>query len=293
MSERPQTWLSAPRATTTVLPRGATDSHCHIFGPKAQFPYAETAGDGPADAPKEALFALHDRMGIDRCVIVQSAVHGFDNTVVVDAMQARPGRYLGVALAAPDLPDADLDRLCDQGFRAIRYNYMAHLKPGAGPDALRALAPRLAERGMHLQVHMESGLIAEMTPVLTALPVTVVIDHFGRIDASLGMDQPHFQALLRLLDHDNMWCKVSGTERSSRSEPPYDDAVPLAAAVVARHPDRVVWGTDWPHPNYRADPPDDGDLFDLIPRLAPTADLMQALMVDNPTRLYNFEKVTQ
>tara|TARA_R110000751_G_scaffold292626_1_gene399964 strand:- start:10828 stop:11709 length:882 start_codon:yes stop_codon:yes gene_type:complete len=293
MSERPQTWHPAPRATTTVLPKGATDCHCHVFGPKARFPYAAHNNEGPADAPKEALFALHDRMGIDRCVIVQSGVHGFDNSVVVDAMKARPGRYLGVALAPPDLSDGALGYLRDNGFRAIRYNYMKHLTPGAGPDDLRALAPRLAERDMHLQIHMESGLIADMAPVLANLPVTVVIDHFGRIDSSLGMTHAHYQSLLRLLDHDNLWCKVSGTERSSRSEPPYDDAVPFAAGVVARHPDRVVWGTDWPHPNYRADPPDDGDLFDLIPRIAPAPYLVQALMVDNPTRLYNFEKVTK
>ena len=290
MSERPQTWVTTPRPTTTALPTGSTDCHCHIFGPVVRFPYAAQTDAGPADAPKEALFALHDRMGIDRCVIVQSGVHGFDNRVVVDAMQARPGRYLGVALAPADLLDTDLDRLCDQGFRAIRFNYMAHLTPGADPEALCALAPRLADRAMHLQIHMESGLIDQMTPVLAALTCTVVIDHFGRVDASAGQAHPHFQSLLRLLDHDNLWCKVSGTERASRAAPPYDDAVPLAATVVARHPDRVVWGTDWPHPNYRTDPPDDGDLFDLIPRIAPTPDLVQALMVDNPTRLYNFER---
>jgi 2-pyrone-4,6-dicarboxylate lactonase len=289
MNERSQTWRSAPQGTTTTLPKGATDSHCHVFGPTTRFPFAKSNNYNPADAPKEALFALHDVMGIERCVIVQSAVHGHDNAVVVDAMQARPGLYLGVALAAPDLDDSALDTLAAQGFRGVRFNYMAHLAPGATDAELMALAPRLRDRGMHLQVHMEAPMIENLSAVLSNLPVTVVIDHIGRVDASEGMLQPVFQALLRLLDHENIWCKVSGCERASRLDPPYVDAVPLARAVVDRFGDRVVWGTDWPHPNYRTDPPDDGDLFDLLPKITGSALALKALLVDNPTRLYRFE----
>lgn len=290
MTDRPLTWKPDPHPTSTRLPAGATDCHCHVFGPIARFPYAESAGFKPADAPKEALFALHDSMGIERCVIVQSGCHGYDNSVVVDAMQARSCRYLGIALVPAEAGDAVLDVLAGQGFRGVRFNYMAHLAPGASEDELRALAPRLADRGMHLQVHMDAGLIGSLAPVLTGLPVQVVIDHIGRVDASLGMDQGPFQQLLRLLDRPNMWCKVSGSERASRQDPPYADAVPLARTVVDRFGDRVVWGTDWPHPNYRSEPPDDGDLFDLLPHIAPDAAALQALMVDNPTRLYRFEE---
>lgn len=290
MTELPLTWKRDPRPTTTVLPKGATDCHCHVFGPVARFPYDPANSYKPAEAAKEALFALHDRMGIERCVIVQSAVHGHNNSVVVDAMQARPRRYLGVALAPPDASDAALDRLAGPGFRGVRFNYMAHLSPGADADQLRALAPRLAARGMHLQVHMEAGLIETLAPVLKVLPVTVVIDHFGRMDASQGMDQAPFHALLTLLDSENLWCKVSGIERASRQDPPYADAVPFAREIIRRFGDRVVWGTDWPHPNYRTDPPDDGDLFDLIPQIAPDAASLLALMVDNPTRPYRFEE---
>ncbi|MEI4470120.1 amidohydrolase family protein [Frigidibacter sp. MR17.24] len=290
MTDQPLTWHPSPRMTAVTLPRGATDCHCHVFGPQAVFPYAASSGFKPADAPKEALFALHDRMGIERCVIVQSGCHGFDNSVVADAIAARPGRYLGIALAPPDIATEALRRLDAQGFRGLRFNYMSHLAPGADGAALRALAPRLADLGWHLQLHMEAGLIEAMTPDLVDLPVPVVIDHIGRIDASQGRDQPEFEALLRLLDHDHLWCKVSGSERASRAEPPYDDAVPFAREVVERHPDRVVWGTDWPHPNYRAAPPDDGDLFDLLPRIAPGPGQLQALMVDNPARLYGFKE---
>lgn len=290
MADQPLTWHPSPHTTSVALPRRATDCHCHVFGPQAVFPYAPESGFKPADAPKEALFALHDRMGIERCVIVQSGCHGFDNRVVADAIAARPGRYLGIALAPPEISLADLKVLDAQGFRGLRFNYMSHLAPGADGPALRKLAARLAEIGWHLQVHMEDQLIAPMTPDLAALPVPVVIDHIGRIDASKGRQQPEFDALLRLLDHDHLWCKVSGSERASRQEPPYADAVPFAREVVERFPDRVVWGTDWPHPNYRAAPPDDGDLFDLLPAIAPTPALLQALMVDNPARLYGFKE---
>lgn len=288
MSERALTWKPDARTTRVILQAGSADCHCHVFGPEARFPFDPASKLKPGDAPKEALFALHDRMGIERCVIVQSGVHGFDNRVVEDAMAARPGRYLGVALAPPNVPDAELARLRAVGFRAIRYNYMSHLAPGADDEALRALAPRLAAHDMHLQVHMESKLIAELAPVLSSLEVPVVVDHVGRVDASLGRDNAEFQHLLRLLDAPRVWCKVSGSERASRQDPPYDDAVPLTREVVERIPDKVVWGTDWPHPNYRTDPPDDGDLFDLLPRIAPTGDHLHRLIVDNPARLYGF-----
>lgn len=290
MPEGELTWKRTPRKSTVTLPAGATDCHCHVFGPQARFPYAASSGFKPADAPKEALFALHDMMGIARCVIVQSGCHGFDNSAVADAIAARPGRYLGVALAPPDVPDADLRRLYSQGFRGLRFNYMSHLAPGADAAQLKALAPRLADLGWHLQIHMEDRLIAELAPVLATLPVTVVIDHFGRINASKGRAQEPFETLLRLLDRDHVWCKVSGVERASRQEPPYADAVPFAREVLSRNPDRTIWGTDWPHPNYRADPPDDGDLFDLLTGIAPAEPLMQALMVENPARLYGFKE---
>jgi 2-pyrone-4,6-dicarboxylate lactonase len=288
MNDQPITWKPNPRKTSVLLPKGATDCHNHVFGPIARFPYLESSGFKPGDAPKEALFSLHDQMGIERSVIVQSGCHGFDNSVVVDAINARPGRYLGIALAPPDVSDGELAVLKGQGFRGLRFNYMSHLASGASVEELKALAPRLADIDMHLQIHMDSSLIQDLAPMLSALPVTVVIDHFGRVDASKGLDHPHFKALLRLLEAPNLWVKVSGCERASRQDPPYDDAVPFARKIIETFSDRVVWGTDWPHPNFRAAPPDDGDLFDLLPRIAPTQALLQALLVDNPMTLYKF-----
>lgn len=284
------TWKPRPSAAKIVLPAGATDTHSHVFGPAAAFPYAVTGKPQPADAPAEALFALHDAMGIDRGVIVQSGVHGFDNSAVADAIAKRPGLYLGVALAPADVSDEALARLSEQGFRAIRFNYMAHLPPGADADRLRVLAPRLAAHGWHLQVHMQADLIEDMAPVLGDLPIPVVIDHMGRVDASLGMNQAPFTALLRLMEQGGLWVKVSGAERASRLDPPYADATPFAAKLVAEFPEQVLWGLDWPHPNFRADPPDDGDLVNLLPVIAPSDAALHRLMVDNPSRLYQFPK---
>ncbi|MBP1853422.1 amidohydrolase family protein [Rhizobium halophytocola] len=288
MTTGAQTYVDTPSKPAIKLPAGACDTHCHVFGPLDRFPYAPESKFKPGAAPKERLFALHDMAGIERCVVVQSGCHGFDNAVTADAIAARPGRYLGVALLRPDVSDAEIRRHDAQGFRAIRFNYMGHLAPGATIDELSALAARLGDFGWHLQIHMEAGLIAEMAPVLASLPVPVVIDHMGRVDASLGLDQAPFTALMQLLENDHVWVKVSGCERSSRQDAPYADALPYARKLVETYSERVLWGTDWPHPNFRADPPDDGVLFDLLQAIAPTPALLQALMVDNPMRLYKF-----
>jgi 2-pyrone-4,6-dicarboxylate lactonase len=210
--------------------------------------------------------------------------------VVADAIAARPGRYLGTALTPPDVSKGDLKALYAQGFRAVRFNYMSHLAPGATHDELRALAPRLADLNMHLLIHMEDTLIADLAPVLSDLPVPVIIDHMGRIDASKGRDQAPFNALMKLGENENIWIKVSGSERCSRQEPPYADATPFARELVTTFPDRTIWGTDWPHPNFRADPPDDGILVDLLKDICPDQSALERLLVTNPARLYNFEE---
>ncbi len=292
MNDAAITWHPAPSAVRIKLPANATDAHCHVFGPAARFPYDPTSKFVPGDAPKERLFALHDAIGIDQCVIVQSGCHGYDNSVVADAIAARPDSYLGVALAPPDVSDAEIKRLSQNGFVGVRFNYMAHLAPGASAAQLRDLAPRLANAGWHLQVHMEAGLIPELAPTLSELPVDVVIDHMARIDAALGVEHTHFSKLLSLMENSHMWIKVSGVDRASHELPPYSDAVPFARRLVEMFSDRVLWGTDWPHPNHHAGPPDDGELVNILPEIAPSDELLQGLMVDNPERLYRFSSRT-
>ncbi|WP_172327433.1 amidohydrolase [Mangrovicoccus sp. HB161399] len=288
MNDAPITWNPDRSAPELELPEGATDCHVHVFGPVSRFPYAAESGFKPGDAPKEELFRLHDLLGFERCVIVQSGCHGHDNSAVADALAARRGRCLGIALAPPEIPDATIRRLHAQGFRGLRFNYMSHLAPGAGPDQLRALAPRLADHGWQLLIHMEPGLIAGLAPVLAELPCPVVIDHMGRIEARRGMDQAPFRELVRLGERDHVWLKVSGSERCSAGEPPYADATPFAAKLVELYPDRTIWGTDWPHPNFRAAPPDDGVLVDTLAAIAPGPEALGRLLVGNPGRLYGF-----
>ena len=287
MTDAP-TFMAKPSKPKLRLPRGACDAHVHVFGPGARFPYDPGRATIPADAPKETLFALHDLLGIDRCVIVHTAAHGFDNTATADALAARPGTYRGVALTPTTISDADLKALDAAGFRGVRFHYMQHLEQAAPIDEVIAFGKRLAQLDWHLQIHMQADRIAELAPAIHRSPVPVVIDHMGRIDAALGLDQPHFQALLRLLDDRNVWVKVSGCDRATRQGPPYADAVPFARRLVAEAGDRVVWGLDWPHPNHRGPIPDDGMLVDLIAGMAPGEAARQALLVDNPQRLYRF-----
>ncbi len=284
------TYHPAPSKPKIVLPIGACDAHCHVFGPTDRFPYAQDARFRPGEAPKEKLFALHDLLGFERCVVVHSGCHGYDNSVTADAIAARPGRYRGIALLPPELSDAEIRALDGQGFRGARFNYMAHLKAGIAISDLPAFATRLKDFNWHLLIHMDNKYIAEMAPTLSRISVPVVIDHMGRIDASEGPDQAPFAALMRLLEHEHIWVKVSGSERASRQEAPYADAVPFARRLVETFPDRVLWGTDWPHPNFRSSPPDDGVLTDLLAEIAPSEAHLRALLVDNPMNLYRFDK---
>ncbi len=289
----PPTAMAKPSKPALKLPRGACDAHFHIMGPGSRFPYAADRKLTPTDAPKEALFALHDFLGIDRGVIVHTAAHGTDNSVTEDALAAKGGAYRGVGLMPVTVADAELRRLDAAGFRGARFHYMQHLGAGTPIGDVIAFGKRLAAIGWHLQIHMAADRIAELAPAIRQSPVPVMIDHMGRVDAAPGLDQPAFQDLLRLMDDPNVWVKVSGCDRATRQGPPYADAVPFARKLAAEFGDRVVWGTDWPHPNHSGPIPDDGGLVDLIADIAPTPQARQALLVDNPQRFYGFAPVRE
>jgi 2-pyrone-4,6-dicarboxylate lactonase len=286
MTSLKQTFLINPKKPAFTLPPNACDAHCHIFGPAQKFPYIQDRTWTPVDAGKEDLFALHDFLGIQRCVIVQTALHGFDNSVVLDAMQARQGRYLGVALASAKTTSAQIAEMDQQGFRGIRFNFMAHLQNSDSMEDILALTKRMEPFGWHLQVHFSSDLVHSLTPLLKQSAVPVMIDHIGRVDAALGSHHADFQGLLKLLDDPRFYVKVSGVDRISKSHP-YEDGVALAQILVDEFTDKCVWGTDWPHPNHHHIP-DDGNLVDLIPRIATTAEKVAKLMVSNPEKFYRF-----
>lgn len=288
----PQTFLDQPSKPKIRLPAGACDTHVHVFGPGSVFPYSPLAGDPPTDASKEKLFALHEFLGIKHCVIVQTNYHKTDNRATADAIAAKKGDYCGVALVATDAPDDHLKALDAQGFCGVRFNFMKHLGAGAPIADVIKLTPRLAKLGWHLQVHFDPELIDEYAPHFKQSAVPVVIDHMGRVHAEQGLNQPAFKSLLKLLEDPKFRVKVSGSERASKAGPPYADAVPFAAKLVAEFPDQCFWGLDWPHPNIHHGPiPDDGVLTDLLSQIAPTDIALKKLLVDNPLGFYKFGSV--
>lgn len=282
-------YVVEPRKPKLKLPQGACDCHFHVFGPQAHFPFAKERAYTPEDRPREQLFGLHERLGIERGVVVQSAAHGFDNSASADLIAARPDAYVGVALVPVSATHSDIKKLDRQGFRGARFNYMRHL--GAGTplaEVIRFAEKQLEEMNWHLQIHLERSLIGEMAPALARSPVPVVIDHMGRVDASLGLEQAPFLQLMKLLERPNFYVKVSCCERASREGPPYADAVPFARKLVAEFGDRTLWGTDWPHPNVQP-VPDDALLAELLAEIAPSEVQRKALLVDNPQRFYGFQ----
>jgi 2-pyrone-4,6-dicarboxylate lactonase len=287
----PLSYHLAPRRPKLAPPAGACDAHTHVFGPQSRFPFAPGRSFTPCEAPKEKLFALHEHLGIERGVVVQSNAHGVDNSVTEDVLAARGGAYLGIALVSVSVSDAELRRLDAAGFRGARFHFMRHLGASTPIEDVVAFGSRLADLGWHLVLHFEGAHIHELASAILRAPVPVVVDHMARIDASLGVDQPDFRKLLELLRDDRIWVKVSGAERVSRTGPPYADAIPFARALVETAGERVLWGTDWPHPNL-SHVPDDGLLVDLLASIVPTEAERQALLVRNPERLYRFRART-
>ena len=270
-----------------VPPPGACDAHCHVFGPASRFPYASGRSYTPPDAGVERLVALHERMGLSRAVLVQASCHGTDNSAMVDALLRSEGRYAGVAMLDESCSDSEVERLHEAGVRGARHNFVRHLG-GGDPEALERTARRVAPRGWHMVVHIDAADLPDFVDVLLGLPCPFIIDHMARVPAAGGLGQPPAVALLKLMDDERAWVKISGAERlTAGGRPPYDDVAPLARALIAAAGDRVLWGTDWPHPNV-VHMPDDGDLVDLLAVFAPEEADRHRILVDNPQRLYRF-----
>jgi 2-pyrone-4,6-dicarboxylate lactonase len=268
-------------------PAGAVDAHCHVFGPEAKFPYAPERKYTPCDAPKEKLIALRDFLGLDKNVIVQASCHSKDNRAMVDALETSDNRARGVAFVGPEVTDAELKAMDRAGVRGVRFNFVRRLVDFTPRDVLEGIAARIAPLGWHTVVYFELPDLPDLEPFFTALPTTVVVDHMGVPSVVKGVDDPENRRFLNMLEkHSNMWVKVTCPERMSLAGAPYDDVVPFGRTLVEHFPDRVIWGTDWPHPNMKKEAPDDGVLVDYIPKVAPTAAAQQALLVDNPMRLY-------
>ncbi|HEY7382532.1 MAG TPA: amidohydrolase family protein [Beijerinckiaceae bacterium] len=278
-----------PRVPAFRLPAKTCDTHCHIFGPDRLYPYVRDRPYTPPDAPLDMFRALHDHLGIERAVIVNATPHGRDNRVVTDAIAQSSGRYKGIANVDESFGERELAGLAAAGIMGCRFTFLPRL--GQMPDmaAFDRIVARIAPLGWHVDLYLPGSLIPDLRPRLTSLPVPYVLDHMGVADASLGIGQPDFVALLDLVRSDEKcWVKVTCPERISRAGPPFHDVVPFGRALIEAAPDRVLWGTDWPHPNVPV-MPDDGDLVDLVPLYAPDPAARHKLLVANPARLFRFK----
>ncbi|MBV9946226.1 MAG: amidohydrolase family protein [Myxococcales bacterium] len=288
-------WCPRPSRPRFRLPPGAVDAHCHVFGPGDEFPYAPERRYTPCDAGKAQLYALRDRLGFARNVIVQATCHGADNRAMADACRASGGKARGVATVRRDVSDPELRELHEAGVRGVRFNFVRRLVDFTPRRDLMEIAGRVRALGWHVVVYFEAADLPALWDFFTALPTNVVIDHMGRPDVAAPIDGPGFARFLELMrQNENVWAKVTCPERLSITGPPavgseqnaYRDVVPFARLVVETFPDRVLWGTDWPHPNLKQHMPDDGLLVDFVPHIAVTTELQAKLLVTNPMRLY-------
>ncbi|MFZ6042226.1 amidohydrolase family protein [Vibrio natriegens] len=274
------------------VPEGAVDSHCHVFGPASKFPYSPKRKYTPCDASKEQLFALRDYLGFSRNVIVQASCHGTDNAALVDALNTAGNLARGIAFVDETVTDEELQLMDKAGVRGVRFNFVKRLVDTAPKETLKLIAEKIRPLGWHVVVYFEAQDIDEIAPFLNELDMTVVIDHMGRPDVSKGVYSEEFEKFINMMESNpNIWTKVSCPERLTLTPPDYSDVVPFARELVERFPDRVLWGTDWPHPNMKSHTPDDGHLVDVIPKIAPSEELQQALLVTNPMKLYWPEEV--
>jgi 2-pyrone-4,6-dicarboxylate lactonase len=276
-----------PKKPDQALPENACDSHCHVFGPGAVFAYAESSTYVPVDAPKETLFQRHRHLGISRAVVVQASCHGTDNAAMLDALRAAGNTYRGIAVVADDIDENELTAMHAGGVRGVRFNFVKRLGGGKPLAVYRAILAKIKPLGWHIVVYFDAEDLEELAPFLREIEVPVVVDHMGRVPVEQGTDSKPYALLQRLLnDDDRFWVKISCPERLSRTGPPYADVDPVARGLLESVPERVLWGTDWPHPNMKSHMPDDGALVDRIMTICDTETLRRQVLVDNPTRLY-------
>jgi 2-pyrone-4,6-dicarboxylate lactonase len=287
-------WDANPSKPRFRLPPGTVDAHCHVFGPQAEFPFAPERKYTPCDGGKDRLFALRDHLGVARNVVVQATCHGADNAAMVDAVRAAGGRARGIATVRPDVRESELRALDAAGVRGVRFNFVRRLVDTAPHEELSTIAAKIAPLGWHVVLYFESADLPELEGFFGSLPTPLVVDHLGRPDVTRPVGGPEFSRFLRFVDGHDVWVKVSCPERLTVTGPPaldgerhaYRDVVPFGRRVVAEFPDRVLWGSDWPHPNLKNHMPDDGLLVDYVPQVAETAQQQRKLLVDNPMRLY-------
>ncbi|MFT4069562.1 amidohydrolase family protein [Paraburkholderia sp.] len=281
--------LAHPRTPLLQLPPGSCDSHCHIYGPFDRYPLPDDRSFNPALAPETALRTWHERFGFSRAVIVQSQGHGFDHRPLLDALRDGAGRYRGVALVRPTDPDSRIAEFAAAGVCGARFHFLAHLGGRTDLDVIRNVVAKIRPFGWHVAIHVAGNDIVEYAPFILSLDMPVVIDHMARLDIADGPDGAAMNALRRLMDSGRVWVKLSAADRLSQTGTPFHDVLPVAHSLAAHAPQRVLWGSDWPHVNLHGPMPDDGDLTDLIAQIVPDEQQRRLLLVDNPVEFFGFE----
>ena len=280
-------WHPNPTKPKFVVPAGAVDAHCHVFGPGDIFPFAPERKYTPCDASREQLFALRDFLGFEKNVVVQATCHGSDNSALLDVLEHSNDKARGVVTVKSDVTEAELERMHALGVRGVRFNYVKRLVDPKPDDYYRGIIEKIKPLGWHVVLYFEPADLAEKWNFFTSLGVPIVVDHMGRPDVSKPLDTPDFELFLKFMRENDVWAKVSCPDRLTVSGSPlYADVVPFAKTVVEQFADRVLWGTDWPHPNMKKEMPDDGILVDYVPSIAVTSELQQKLLVTNPNNLY-------
>lgn len=278
------------RTPVYKAPPGACDAHCHIFGPASEFPYAPTRKYTPPDAGKDRLQLLHRTLGLDRAVLVQASCHGTDNRAMIDAIASSNGKWRGVCIASDNFSDEEFAALNDGGVRGVRFNFVTHLGGAPDLDKMQRVVQRVKQFNWHLVIHVNAEDIVKYEDFFVRFDdLPIIVDHMGRVPTDKGIHQPAFKILCDFMHRGNWWVKVCGAERISTAGPPFYDAIPYAQALIKIAPDRVLWGTDFPHPNIKKHMPNDGDLVDLIPLIMPDEATQRRVLVDNPARLYGFK----
>ena len=282
-SQEPQSRFAKPLFD---VPAGACDTHAHVFGPKERYPLDPLRTFDPPRAGIDEYRSMLQALGLQRAVIVHSAAYGTDISATRDALAASDGAWRGIGLVRPDVTPQALAQMHAAGFRGVRFNLIYGTQTDL--EGIEQVARRIADWGWHIQFLVDARRLCELLPFLARLPVPVVFDHMGRMPTSAGIDHPGFTALLGLLEQRRCWVKLSGANRMGDPIPPYPSVAPFARALVAAGADRLVWGSDWPHVREPGVIPDDGDLLNLLPQWVPDPVQRDAILVDNPARLYGF-----
>ena len=280
-------WCANPSKPAFQVPEGAVDAHCHVFGPGDQFPFAPERKYTPCDASREQLFALRDFLGFEKNVVVQATCHGADNSALLDVLEHSEGRARGVVTVRPDISEKELARMHSLGVRGVRFNYVKRLVDPKPDDYYRGIIEKIKPLGWHVVLYFEPADLLERWDFFTSLGVPVVVDHMGRPDVTKPVDNADFALFQKFMRENDVWAKVSCPDRLTKTGSPfYADVVPFAREIVEEFPDRVLWGTDWPHPNMKSEMPDDGILVDYVPSIAVSPELQKKLLVNNPNNLY-------